>query len=103
MHSGYIQSSGWFLWEVGGVTCPHSLSYLLRCLVADFLLKKPSSPSSLVAGRYRRRFGDGSAKVVFDGNIFQIVVEFVYLGTLVTCHNDVFRDVKRCCVYEYSL
>ena len=49
----------------------------------------------MVAGRDSGRSSGVGAEVVFDGDVFEVVEEFVYLGTLVTCDNDVSREVKR--------
>ena len=35
------------------------------------------------------------AAVVLDGETFKVVDEFIYLGTLVTCDNEVSREIKR--------
>ncbi|XP_038117204.1 uncharacterized protein LOC119769300 [Culex quinquefasciatus] len=42
----------------------------------------------LVAGRARGSAGDGVSEVEIDGERYEVVDEFVYLGTLVTCDND---------------
>ena len=49
----------------------------------------------MVAGRSRGSNSDVGSEVVFGGEKFEVVDEFVYLGTLVTCDNDVTREVKR--------
>ncbi|XP_038116615.1 uncharacterized protein LOC119768902 [Culex quinquefasciatus] len=49
----------------------------------------------LVAGRARGSAGDGVSEVEIDGERYEVVDEFVYLGTLVTCDNDVSCEVKR--------
>jgi sorting nexin-29 len=49
----------------------------------------------MVAGRDKGRSSGFGAEVVIDGDVFEVVEEFVYLGTLVTCDNDVSREVKR--------
>ncbi|XP_052561917.1 uncharacterized protein LOC128092322 [Culex pipiens pallens] len=43
----------------------------------------------LVAGRARGSAGDGVSEVEIDGERYEVVDEFVYLGTLVTCDNDI--------------
>ena len=49
----------------------------------------------LVAGRERGSPRCVGAEVEIDGERFEVVDEFVYLGTLVTCDNDMSREVKR--------
>ena len=49
----------------------------------------------MVAGRERGSSGGVGAEVEIDGERFEVVDEFVYLGTLVTCDNDMSREVKR--------
>lgn len=49
----------------------------------------------LVAGRERGSPNGVGPEVEMDGMRFEVVDEFIYLGTLVTCDNDVSREVKR--------
>ena len=49
----------------------------------------------MVAGRERGSPSGVGTVVVIDGDTFEVVDEFVYLGTMVTCDNDVSREVKR--------
>lgn len=48
----------------------------------------------MVAGRDRCRLGS-VAEIVFNGDVFETVEEFVHRETLETSDNDVSRDVKR--------
>ncbi|XP_058840101.1 uncharacterized protein LOC131695584 [Topomyia yanbarensis] len=47
-----------------------------------------------VAGKERGRSSGVGSEVVLDGDVFEVVEEFVYLGTLVTCDKYVCREVK---------
>ena len=49
----------------------------------------------MVAGRVRGSPSEVGAAVVLDGETFEVVDEFIYLGTLVTCDNEVSREIKR--------
>lgn len=49
----------------------------------------------MIAGRQRGSNSGVGSEVVLDGDKFEVVEEFVYLGTLLTCDNDVTREVKR--------
>ncbi|XP_039452865.2 uncharacterized protein LOC120431811 [Culex pipiens pallens] len=49
----------------------------------------------LVAGRARGSAGDGVSEVEIDGERYEVVDEFVYLGTIVTCDNDLFTVTSR--------
>ena len=49
----------------------------------------------MVAGRERGSPRGIGAEVEIDGKRFEVVDEFVYLGTLVACDNDMSREVKR--------
>ncbi|XP_058839579.1 uncharacterized protein LOC131695065 [Topomyia yanbarensis] len=49
----------------------------------------------MIAGRIRGSNSEVGVEVVLGGDKFEVVEEFVYLGPLVTCDNDVTREVKR--------
>ena len=49
----------------------------------------------MVAGRERGSPSGVGSEVELDGVRYEVVDEFVYLGTLVTCDNDVSREIKR--------
>ena len=49
----------------------------------------------VVAGRERGSSGVVIAEAEIDEERFEVVDEFIYLGTLVTCDNDMSREVKR--------
>lgn len=49
----------------------------------------------MVAGRERGSPSGVGAEVELDGERFEVVEEFIYLGTLVTCDNDMSCEVKR--------
>lgn len=49
----------------------------------------------MVADRDRGIPSGVGAEVVFEADVFKVIEEFVYLGILVTCDNDVSREVKR--------
>lgn len=49
----------------------------------------------MIAGTVRGRPSFVDAKVEFDGDVFQVAEQFVSLGTLVACDNDLFRSLKR--------
>ena len=49
----------------------------------------------MVGGRERGSSTGVGAAVEMDGDTFEVVDEFIYLGTLVTCDNEVSHEVKR--------
>ena len=49
----------------------------------------------MVAGRVRGSPSEVGSAVVLDGETFEVVDEFIYLGTLVTCDNKVSREIRR--------
>lgn len=53
----------------------------------------------IAAGSVRGRPSDVGNELVFDGDVFEDVEEFVYLGLLVTCDNVIFRETKKRAAY----
>ena len=49
----------------------------------------------MVAGSKRGSPTDVGAEVVLDAETFEVVDEFIYVGALVTCDNEVSREIKR--------
>lgn len=56
----------------------------------------------LVGGTERDRTSLGS-NVKIDGDTFEVVEEFVYLGSLLTADNNVSREIRRCITTQVTI